>query len=244
MWAMTRAKGRCEMCGTNQRQLHVHHKTYERFGNEHPLDLVVLCDRCHKKAHDPNGNSILEPRSKKQRVTKAICKKQKVYKKDSFVSLSDEELLLGKNYSFTQKRSVMAALQAISSTRKTGKISESRKLVILKKFAQYPPEVVEFGCDVYVQRSYSEQGKRENYLIAIIRNEATYRELKKKKDTQKPKVDPETQWRDGNRVYSRETMESQREDLVRAWDENRNTDPAKVSRVNRCMHERPQWDWA
>lgn len=30
---------------------HLHHVTYARLGNEHPEDLMVLCDCCHAKEH-------------------------------------------------------------------------------------------------------------------------------------------------------------------------------------------------
>ncbi len=47
----------CEECGypfvphRTARQFEVHHKTYERLGNERREDLVVLCSDCHEKAH-------------------------------------------------------------------------------------------------------------------------------------------------------------------------------------------------
>ena len=41
----------CDVCGATE-DLHVHHKTYERFGgDERMTDLQVLCKRCHEKAH-------------------------------------------------------------------------------------------------------------------------------------------------------------------------------------------------
>lgn len=42
-----RAKYRCQLCGTNNRQLQAHHNTYENLGNEKPEDLICLCDLCH-----------------------------------------------------------------------------------------------------------------------------------------------------------------------------------------------------
>lgn len=44
---------RCEVCGTTS-SLQVHHKTYKHLGTEilHIEDLMVLCDRCHREAHD------------------------------------------------------------------------------------------------------------------------------------------------------------------------------------------------
>jgi 5-methylcytosine-specific restriction endonuclease McrA len=48
--------GKCERCGWEQsrwhkgRGLELHHKTYERLGEELPGDLELLCQRCHAAA--------------------------------------------------------------------------------------------------------------------------------------------------------------------------------------------------
>jgi Pyruvate/2-oxoacid:ferredoxin oxidoreductase delta subunit len=48
--AKKRAGYRCQVCnhGTSDgRLLEAHHRTYERLGNEQPMDITVLCDECH-----------------------------------------------------------------------------------------------------------------------------------------------------------------------------------------------------
>lgn len=52
--ALKRAAFRCQVCNTNERTLHVHHRTYERRGQENPKDLIVLCESCHQTFHE-NG---------------------------------------------------------------------------------------------------------------------------------------------------------------------------------------------
>jgi hypothetical protein len=42
---------RCSLCNRSSRPLNVHHRTYERVGNERPGDLTVLCDECHGLFH-------------------------------------------------------------------------------------------------------------------------------------------------------------------------------------------------
>jgi predicted HNH restriction endonuclease len=41
---------KCQACGVRN-NLHVHHKTYERFGREVLTDLCGLCHDCHRSVH-------------------------------------------------------------------------------------------------------------------------------------------------------------------------------------------------
>lgn len=45
----------CEQCGSTV-TIHVHHKTYERLGNEKLNDLMVLCKACHDVIHEDSGH--------------------------------------------------------------------------------------------------------------------------------------------------------------------------------------------
>jgi 5-methylcytosine-specific restriction endonuclease McrA len=54
---------KCEECG-NKKRLAIHHLTYENIYNENSEDLIILCEKCHKKAHGinkriPNNFKIL-----------------------------------------------------------------------------------------------------------------------------------------------------------------------------------------
>lgn len=55
-WAVKRdhairlAGGRCAVCNSGK-SLQVHHRTYDRIGNELPSDLLVLCKGCHELFH-------------------------------------------------------------------------------------------------------------------------------------------------------------------------------------------------
>ena len=50
--ALEAAGYQCQRCGISKwsATLEVHHLTYERFRQERPADLVVLCESCHQKA--------------------------------------------------------------------------------------------------------------------------------------------------------------------------------------------------
>lgn len=49
--ALERAGRRCQLCNTDK-NLQVHHRTYERLGCELWVDLFVVCDGCHKRHHN------------------------------------------------------------------------------------------------------------------------------------------------------------------------------------------------
>ncbi len=53
---MSRVNGKacCEACRQTNIRLSVHHRTYKRMGAEWLMDLMAVCDDCHKKIHD-NG---------------------------------------------------------------------------------------------------------------------------------------------------------------------------------------------
>lgn len=41
----------CVVCGRHDYHVHVHHKHYHTVGRERPVDLCILCARCHAKLH-------------------------------------------------------------------------------------------------------------------------------------------------------------------------------------------------
>lgn len=45
---------RCRMCGRNKVELHLHHCSYDNYGEERLEDLITVCDVCHKRHHFPD----------------------------------------------------------------------------------------------------------------------------------------------------------------------------------------------
>jgi 5-methylcytosine-specific restriction endonuclease McrA len=45
---LDQTRGQCEKCGSWTGRKDVHHKTYDRVGNERLEDLIVLCTPCHE----------------------------------------------------------------------------------------------------------------------------------------------------------------------------------------------------
>lgn len=54
--AIVAADHRCQVCNSPH-ELQAHHRTYERWGNEQPGDITVLCRTCHCLFH--GGGRIL-----------------------------------------------------------------------------------------------------------------------------------------------------------------------------------------
>lgn len=52
---LSRSDFKCEICGCESRQLHVHHKYYDQDKRAWEYDdksLIALCDECHRDEHE------------------------------------------------------------------------------------------------------------------------------------------------------------------------------------------------
>jgi hypothetical protein len=68
--ALERAEHRCQVC-SQPRNLHVHHRTYERFGGEErPADLTVLCSSCHDLFHRSKRGNPGKARKRREKKAK------------------------------------------------------------------------------------------------------------------------------------------------------------------------------
>jgi hypothetical protein len=66
-----RAGGLCEYCREEPIN-HIHHLTYERFGDEELQDLLGLCFNCHQRQHPKRDLSTRKRRRKRKRTHKNI----------------------------------------------------------------------------------------------------------------------------------------------------------------------------
>lgn len=68
--AIALARAHCADCGAAA-DLHVHHLTYDRIGNERDEDLVVLCSACHEVRHQlrPHPGVVLYAMGQDRRPT-------------------------------------------------------------------------------------------------------------------------------------------------------------------------------
>ena len=104
-----------------------------------------------------------------------IKTKEVKLKKDSKKSpeiSSEISSLVEKIFPFPEDKDLFNAVkEAIFSTRKAGKVSDSIILAQLKAWGQYPPSQVHGGIKVYLSKECHKEGKNEKYLLGIIRNQ-------------------------------------------------------------------------
>ncbi len=67
---------------------------------------------------------------------------------------------------------IRQTVQAIASTRKSGKVAQSVLDSLAKRLDGYPQPVVLQACRTYLAKDYASQGKGEAYLLGIVRGEA------------------------------------------------------------------------
>lgn len=73
---------------------------------------------------------------------------------------------------YSDQKTIDQVFQAISSTRKLNRIAETVKLSILRTWEKYPVDQVHEAMRIYLEKGYADKGKKESYLLGIIRNNA------------------------------------------------------------------------
>lgn len=71
---------------------------------------------------------------------------------------------------YSNQKLIDRVFATIASTRKSNKVADSVLLAQLQKWERYPIEQVESAIHTYLNKDYASQGKREDYLLGIIRN--------------------------------------------------------------------------
>ena len=75
---------------------------------------------------------------------------------------------------------ILQTLEVIPLTRKTGKISSAFLDKLLESLRKYDEEIIEEGLSKYLEAKLYEKGKKENYLLGILRGIKQEKEIKKK----------------------------------------------------------------
>ena len=117
------------------------------------------------------GHDIQEPPAKppSTRHQPATDKNDKNDKKNDSAKIAGDISLLKER--FSDQNLIDKTFQAIASTRRSNRVADSVLLAQLQKWKKYPVEQVEAGIRIFLDKDYAAQGKREEYLLAIIRNQ-------------------------------------------------------------------------
>jgi hypothetical protein len=86
---------------------------------------------------------------------------------------------------YSSLRLIDEAINGLATTRKKNRIADTVILAQLEKWKRYPADQVEAAIRIYLEKDYAAQGKREEYLLGIIRGEH-----KKTKFQHKPSIKP------------------------------------------------------
>jgi hypothetical protein len=129
-WQQLRAKAlerdghACRVCNSPT-NLHVHHRTYLRFGNELVDDLTVLCKRCHKLFHGPTKSG------KPRQMTRYVDS----HERDQVLELLEND----RSYFTTQEVASMTGLttqragSVLASLRRSHKVTKTGKKWLYRK---------------------------------------------------------------------------------------------------------------
>lgn len=106
--ALLRAEYRCQVCN-GTKNLEVHHRTYERLGEERPADLTVLCHRCHRVHHG----------TKEPEMTETLYRVLRVLGREHTVTSSQMACIV--DMSSTEAGQLLAKLRAAGLAERSGK---------------------------------------------------------------------------------------------------------------------------
>lgn len=73
-------------------------------------------------------------------------------------------------YTPEQQERIRESIEALATTRKTGKIAGNLIAAMLKRWDRLDVKRVLYGIEVYLDKEYFLQGKKEGYLLAIMTN--------------------------------------------------------------------------
>lgn len=105
----------CQGCKDKSiRQIHLHHKTYDRLGNEDLDDLVPVCEACHAMIHERHG---MDDKSLWQVTDLVLMRMQKnQHRREASISLVNQ----------TPKRKSKQSLQRLQEWGETGRRRTSK----------------------------------------------------------------------------------------------------------------------
>jgi hypothetical protein len=150
--------------GTDTGYMLVTIRNYERFqsNGSAPSDIDAVIATDMKPGIDPASTRHRPGNSKTEK---------KVKKNEAGGSALSWVDFLGRNEAEGRKDLERVAV-AVASTRQGGRLRPSILDRLAGELALHPREAVLRACRTYLAKNYAGQGKREGYLLGIVRNEA------------------------------------------------------------------------
>lgn len=157
-------------------------KDYETWGGRQSVPGTVDGPGDGRGAHGgtverPTGGTKsvpplpLNPTSPKvPRVRKESTKESTKESSSKFASLTLSQYLF--KHTPEGQEVLRQTVEAIATTRKSGKVAQSVLDAFTGKANRYPVQAVLSACRIYLAKNYAGEGKREPYLLGIIRGEA------------------------------------------------------------------------
>ena len=129
------------------------------------FSIITIINWHIYQGSDIDDQPASQPTSNQQATTN---KNDKNVKKKTPAEISSQISTLKERY--TDQETINQVFTAIQSTRKSNRIADTVKLSILKSWNRYPVESVTAGIRTFLEKGYATKGKREAYLLGIIRN--------------------------------------------------------------------------
>lgn len=136
--------------------------------------IVTICnyeryqDPKNYENHNENHNKTTMKPHDKERIKE---EKKEEESPDFFPDVPTKEKIHDLVAKYPNPDLIEQVFAAIASTRKSGKVSDTVLLAQLTKWERYTVEQVEAGIRIYLDKDHAAKGKREEYLLGIIRNE-------------------------------------------------------------------------
>jgi len=135
---------------------------YDKYQN--PADVVEEDELSHELSH---VRATLEPRTEQR---EEVEEEEEVKEPSPACGLTLAQYL--SQQTPEDEEVLRQVVNAIASTRRCGKVADSVLNALARKLDQHPAAAVLSACRIYLEKNYATEGKREQYLLGIVRGEA------------------------------------------------------------------------
>jgi hypothetical protein len=136
-----------------------------------------------------------------ERYYKEKRREAKLKKEQESVSASQIENLYSskieeefKNFDAYTRKLILKTIKVLPLTRQTGTISPALIDKFLESLKEYSPEIVKAGLSKYLDKKMYAEGKKENYLLGILKELENQKEIKKRAIEKSEKEEKKIGW--------------------------------------------------